>query len=210
MLISLFYFPEQNMFRAAAGSRSSTNSSEQEGTNEELAGQQEDAVEQNSAQDRESPVQNSLSSASDHERADAGSDDEGREDIQTEGAQGNHQEDLSFESDDSQDSNYGEDEDCRFEGSPVSFAEYMLAILTFTMRFSLSGQCLNELFKLIALMCPPENKCVKTLYKLKKYSAMIGSKSVVFHYFCSVCEGADGVCEHCEGPTKVSHFWSFQ
>ena len=41
-----------------------------------------------------------------------------------------------------------EDEDRLFEGSPVTSAEYMLAILVFIIRFKLRSQCLNELLKL--------------------------------------------------------------
>lgn len=54
-----------------------------------------------------------------------------------------------------------------YSGAPVSVAESLFLILTFTMRYQLSGECLQDLLVLISLHCCMPNLC-KTLVHLFK------------------------------------------
>ena len=62
----------------------------------------------------------------------------------------------------------GDGDDLLYPGSTITLGDAMLAILAFFMRRKLTGQCLNVLLSLIALLLPRNNQCVKSLYKFKK------------------------------------------
>ena len=119
--------------------------------------------------------------------------------------------DESGESDDSEGNDGmnddGDNDDALYNDSPVSLPEFMLAILAFFIRHKLTGQCLGDLLSLIAMVCSPGNRCVKTLYKFKKYFSMIGKNIVEYHYFCAGCEGPLETeieeCVHCGPGQKV-------
>ncbi|KAJ1531912.1 hypothetical protein ONE63_000555 [Megalurothrips usitatus] len=75
-----------------------------------------------------------------------------------------------------------------YDGAPITFRESLVAILTFAMCHRLTGVCINDLLSLIALHCRPNNLCLKTLSKFREYFSMIGTKIIVRHHYCSVCQ----------------------
>lgn len=81
------------------------------------------------------------------------------------------------------------------------------------MSHKLTGQCLNDLLSLIALHCVPNNLCIQTLFKFKKYFQMIGKSMLTCHFFCSVCqvslEKKNSMCGTCNGQYDVSYFIEF-
>lgn len=85
-------------------------------------------------------------------------------------------------------------------------------ILTLSLRFSLSGECLAHILELIEIHCPAGNLCKRTLFTFKNYFAEIGRKALVLHYFCEYCmselQTKDSVCERCGEDTKVAFFIS--
>jgi len=97
-----------------------------------------------------------------------------------------------------------------YNGAGISVKESLFAILSFFMVHRLTGLCLNDLLALIALHCGPNNPCLKSLYKFKKYFKMIGSNFVTRHFYCSGCEvplaNKGSICEHCHGRHNVSFF----
>jgi len=96
-----------------------------------------------------------------------------------------------------------------FEGSRLSVGEFMLALQALSIRHKLTGVCLNDLLTLMEMLCPPQNNCVKTLYKFKKYFTTVGTARLVYHHYCATCLNPlerDQACDHCEGPQSVSYF----
>ncbi|XP_066923710.1 uncharacterized protein [Clytia hemisphaerica] len=73
-----------------------------------------------------------------------------------------------------------------FEGSAITIAGAMILILSYSIRFSLSGEAMSNLLLLIHILLPGGSKIPKTLYMFKKFFSQLKSP-MVFHEFCSYC-----------------------
>lgn len=108
---------------------------------------------------------------------------------------------------------FPEDNTPLYNGAQITFGESLIAILSFVLSHKLTGQCLNDLLSLIALHCGPNNLCLTTLYKFKKYFRMIGKSMIICHFFCSVCEvpleTKTSLCATCNGQHDVNYFIEF-
>jgi len=105
-----------------------------------------------------------------------------------------------------------------YKGSSITLGASMLLIITFALKYSLTGEALNDLLRLIEMHCPPSNFIPQTLGKLKKWFRE-AKHPLKFHRFCSRCnillEDANilgGICPNnsCENllgfGNAVSHF----
>lgn len=61
-----------------------------------------------------------------------------------------------------------------------------LLIITFAMRYLLSGKALHDLLELISLHCRTPNCCFKSLFKFKKYFQHLKSP-LKYHKYCARC-----------------------
>lgn len=120
--------------------------------------------------------------------------------------------DESAEDSDSDDDNLHEmDGDAPvYENARITMMESVMMILSLSMTFNLSGECLVQVMELIELHCPAVNRCVKTLHNFKKIFRRIGRNLLVLHYYCEQCfkslPGKDIVCRNCGDNTKQSFF----
>ena len=75
------------------------------------------------------------------------------------------------------------------------------------MRFGISGVLLSSLLLLIDLHCLRPNRCVKSLYKLKKIFAN-AYPLTVRHYFCGIClrKLDNKFCQYCNQSKNISYF----
>lgn len=95
-----------------------------------------------------------------------------------------------------------------YSGAPVSLAESLFLILTFTMRYQLSGECLQDLLVLISLHCCMPNLCKTSVHLFEKYFSNLKSP-IIFHKFCGGCNillkgDIPSDCEVC--GSKLSEF----
>jgi len=104
----------------------------------------------------------------------------------------------------------GGDNPLLYPGAPIRLFESVIAIMTFAFAHSLTGSCVADLLLLIALHCPVDSLCVRTLYKLKKFFTNIGRELLILHYYCSSCfallDGKEAVCNIC-GPQPEKCFF---
>lgn len=121
------------------------------------------------------------------------------------------------EEDDEEDPEEGEeygwdrdDDDVLYDGAPLTVGESMLAILTFALRYKLSGSCLDDLLSLIALHCRQEgNRCRKSTYQFRKFFENI-QFPINRHYYCPSCfvsvPQKNGRCGRC-GSNAGNNFF---
>ncbi|KAE8740480.1 hypothetical protein FOCC_FOCC014008 [Frankliniella occidentalis] len=75
-----------------------------------------------------------------------------------------------------------------YNGAPITFHESLIAILTFSLSFHLSGACIKALFDLIFLHLPKtaDNIFKTSLSAFKNYFSYIQGPKI-FKYYCSKC-----------------------
>jgi len=97
-----------------------------------------------------------------------------------------------------------------YDGAPITLHESLLAIFSFAIGENVSGVLLSKILELIALHCPANSLCKRTLYSLKKYFAKLGTSMLIFHYFCSECvyplETKESACKKCKKSGSYSYF----
>ena len=93
----------------------------------------------------------------------------------------------------------------------------MVLILSYVIRFKLSGVALSHLLKLIQLLIPKNNNLPSSSYLFKKIFKDL-TPDVVTHYYCSLCllpckEGVEhcenSACKYNEAVMKQSYFIEF-
>lgn len=100
-----------------------------------------------------------------------------------------------------------------YNGCPLSVSESMVLILLFSLRHSITGECLADLLTLITLHFALPNLCTSSLYLFRKYFKDMKSP-LIFHKFCSYCfspidcEGGSNclVCQKEVNDETVSYF----
>ena len=91
-----------------------------------------------------------------------------------------------------------------YRNAPVSVAESLLLIMTFTNRHKITGKALSDLLPLITLHCPSDiqTECLQNLKKFKMFFDEFSSSSLLMHKYCSAClmivESTDTQCKSCE------------
>lgn len=97
-----------------------------------------------------------------------------------------------------------------YPGAPLTVDQSLLSILTFSMTHHLSGACIADLLKLIALHCPPGNSCAQTLHNFRKHFSGVEPFVMKKHFFCSKCvyplDEENGVCNVCHRGNNSSYF----
>ena len=100
-----------------------------------------------------------------------------------------------------------------YPGSPVTVAQSLLAVMTFALTHSLTGECIVDLLKLISVHCINKENCITSLYLFKQFFQRLGQSILIFHYYCSGCEitleSKDTVCENCNGANPTTYFIEF-
>ena len=73
----------------------------------------------------------------------------------------------------------------------------------------MTGAQLTEVLRIIELHYPQNKKCIKTLYKYKKYFSE-SDTSLVRHFYCATCAqrlvDKDSICTTCPEPSKSNYF----
>ena len=73
-----------------------------------------------------------------------------------------------------------------YEGARLTVAASMLLVVTFAIRFKLSGECLQNLLCLLEMHCLLPNKFKGTLKLFSDYFAKVRAP-IEYHYFCNFC-----------------------
>lgn len=73
-----------------------------------------------------------------------------------------------------------------YQGSPITLAESMLAILLFVTRHNLTGTALSDLLTLVSLHCLTPNLCKTSLHLFYSFFGNLKSP-VKYHKYCSFC-----------------------
>lgn len=125
-----------------------------------------------------------------------------------------HDDDDSDQDDDNNGQPEPDDDPPLFNGAPITRGESLMCILTFAMRFTLTGVALSFLLKLIALHCPTPNFCKKSLFLFRKaFSSM--HEPIRKKFYCSECylklNDGKSICQPCSqaNPTfdkKAAYF----
>ena len=70
--------------------------------------------------------------------------------------------------------------------APLTVAESLLLVVTFAIRYTLSGCALNDLLILISLHCISPNLCRTSLHQFQHFLRSI-KNPLVYHRYCSYC-----------------------
>lgn len=101
-----------------------------------------------------------------------------------------------------------EDDTPLYDGAQITVGESMHSILTLVLTENLTGSCLEQILKLIALHIPPSQHFNNTIYKFWKYFSDVKTP-MKKHYYCSSCstalENKDALC-NCAGPSQKNYF----
>ena len=92
-----------------------------------------------------------------------------------------------------------------FPGSIITVSAAMVLIVSFSIRFSLSNECLSQLLMLFHLLLPYNTKLCKTIYQFREYFRNLKAP-VINHYFCNnYCKkiAAEVACCECGNNTSV-------
>ncbi len=73
-----------------------------------------------------------------------------------------------------------------YANAPVTVAVSCLLILTYAMRYSLTGEAIADLLQLIRVHCPSPNQIRSSLYHFRQYFQKM-KLPVKFHLFCTKC-----------------------
>lgn len=73
-----------------------------------------------------------------------------------------------------------------YRNAPLTVAESLLLVVTFAIRYTLSGSALNDLLILISLHCISPNLCRKTLHQFHHFFRSV-KNPLVYHRYCSYC-----------------------
>ena len=76
------------------------------------------------------------------------------------------------------------DDSLLFPGNTIIVSAGMVLIFSFSIRFSLSNECLSQLLMLFHLLLPYNTKLCKTIYQFREYFRNIKAP-VIYHYFCN-------------------------
>ena len=73
-----------------------------------------------------------------------------------------------------------------YRNALLTVAESLLLVITFTIRYTLSGSALNDLLILIRLHCISPNLCRRSLYQFQHFFRSV-KNPLVYHRYCSYC-----------------------
>lgn len=97
-----------------------------------------------------------------------------------------------------------------YEGAPITLHESLLSIFCLASSEHVSGKMLGRILELVALHCPQNSLCKRTLHLLKKYFSSLGLSKLEYHYFCDNCvyplKTKDSVCRKCKKSGDYSFF----
>ena len=73
-----------------------------------------------------------------------------------------------------------------FSNSRLSLGSFMVLMITFILKYSLTGEALGDLLKILDLMCPSENRLMKSILSFKKWFHHI-KRPLKIHKYCTLC-----------------------
>ena len=88
--------------------------------------------------------------------------------------------------DDNENSAY-DDNDLLYTGSRSTVYEYCVAIIALKLLHKLSDACIDDLLKFVSHISPEHNKCISSLFVLKKRFA-VSKIPLKKHFFCAFCK----------------------
>lgn len=161
----------------------------------------EEPVLQNNEALLEGEYSASESSASDGESEDEDSESE---------SDGQESDDDEEEDEGIQDDNVIDADLPLYPNARITLMESLIMILTLSMRFSLSGECIAHILKLVEAHCPVRNLCKTSLYAFKNFFVGLGRHALVLHYYCEHCmsklDSKNSICNRCQVNTIVAFF----
>lgn len=96
-----------------------------------------------------------------------------------------------------------------YPGAPITVAEHVILILSFLLRFKVTGVVFSNVLTLISKHCIQPNFCTKTMHKFKKIFRNIHTP-LIKHYYCTVCytklETCTTECMQCKNNMNLGHF----
>lgn len=108
-----------------------------------------------------------------------------------------------------EDSSRGKYTNLIYENGPISIWESAKAILAYSIRHNITGEAQADLFKLIKLHCPNDNRCITSCYKFNKIFNNFNNNASR-HYYCSACqieiEGPDSN-KNCDNKNSSRNFF---
>ena len=98
------------------------------------------------------------------------------------------------------------DDSLLFPGNTIIVSAAMVLILSFSIRFSLSNECLSQLLMLFHLLLPYKTKLCETVDQIREYFRNIKAP-VIYHYFCNnCCKKINSEVSFCECGNNTSVF----
>ena len=73
-----------------------------------------------------------------------------------------------------------------YRNAPLTVAESLLLVVTFAIRYTLSGSALNDLLILISFHCISPNFCRRSLHQFQHFFRSL-KNPLVYHRYCSYC-----------------------
>ena len=116
-----------------------------------------------------------------------------------------------------QQNNVDENETKVFPGSRLNLGSFMVLMMTFILKYSLTGEGLSDILNIIDLLCPSENLLLKSITSFKRWFQHIKHPLKV-HKYCSFCHLGineqnivakvcpNELCKHVLNDSSVSHF----
>lgn len=98
-----------------------------------------------------------------------------------------------------------------YEGASITLHESLMAIFSLASSEHISGRMLGRILELVALHCPANSLCKRTLYHLKKYFKNLdGPSRLKYHYYCSNCvypiASKESPCPKCKKSGNCDFF----
>ena len=73
-----------------------------------------------------------------------------------------------------------------YRNAPLTVAESLLLVVSFAIRYTLSGSALSDLLILISLHCISPNLCRTSLHQFQHFLRSV-KNPLVYHWYCSHC-----------------------
>lgn len=98
-----------------------------------------------------------------------------------------------------------------YDGAGITLHESLMSIFSLASSEHISSRMLGRILELVALHCPPNSLCKRTIYHLKKYFKNLDGTAILkFHYYCSNCvypvASKESQCPMCKKSGECDFF----
>ena len=85
-------------------------------------------------------------------------------------------------------SEYGTDNEVLYPGASITIGIFMLLIALFSTKYNFTGEAIEQLLSIFALVLPNGHSVCNSLYEFKKYFKQL-KNPIVKHFYCPFCLG---------------------